>query len=215
MYLDIVLSIFALGVAVFAARLLLRRGWIRGFVRGCCGAILIGSAAVVGLVALDLYSYKRILQDKRIATISFEKRADQTFEAVLVPDGVIEPQQFLLNGDQWQLDAKVIRWSGLLKVLAGKPAYRLDRLSGRYLSLDDERSKARTVHAVGNSTTGIDFWTWSRKISDNSRWVDASYGSATFVPMAHGALYEVAISESGLVARPMNEAAQEALGQWR
>ena len=132
-----------------------------------------------------------------------------------MPDGSIEPQTFLLNGDQWQLDAKIIRWGGLFKMIAGKPAYRLDRLSGRYLSLDDERSKKRTVHAVENSASGIDFWTWSRKISDNGGWVDAVYGSATFVPMAHGALYEVAISESGLVARPMNDAAREALGQWR
>ena len=38
-------------------------------------------------------------------------------------------------------------------------------------------------------------------------WLDALYGSATFLPMADGALYEIKVSQSGLVARPLNQAA--------
>jgi hypothetical protein len=46
-------------------------------------------------------------------------------------------------------------------------------------------------------------------------WVDALFGSATFVPMADGALYAVSVSQSGLIARPANQAARNAVAGWR
>jgi hypothetical protein len=44
--------------------------------------------------------------------------------------------------------------------------------------------------------------------------VDALYGSATYLPMVDGALYEIKVSQSGLLARPLNQAAREAVGSW-
>ena len=42
------------------------------------------------------------------------------------------PSEFVLLGDEWQLDARVIRWT-LPGQLAGlPPVYRFERLSGRY-----------------------------------------------------------------------------------
>jgi hypothetical protein len=35
------------------------------------------------------------------------------------------------------------------------------------------------------------------------------------MPMQDGARYEVNVSQSGLVARPLNLAAQDAVGAWR
>ena len=46
--------------------------------------------------------------------------------------------------------------------------------------------------------------------TDHPRWlpfVDAVYGSATYMPMADGARYQVSITQSGLIARPLNPAA--------
>ena len=45
--------------------------------------------------------------------------------------------------------------------------------------------------------------------------LDALYGSATFVPMSDGALFEVSLANSGLIARPLNERAQSAIERWR
>ena len=44
--------------------------------------------------------------------------------------------------------------------------------------------------------------------------VDASYGSAAYLPMAEGALFEVNAGATGLVARPMNGSAQQAISGW-
>ena len=43
--------------------------------------------------------------------------------------------------------------------------------------------------------------------------VDSKYGGGAFMPMANGARYEVWVTQSGLVARPMNPAALEAGGE--
>jgi len=44
--------------------------------------------------------------------------------------------------------------------------------------------------------------------------VDAHYGTATYVPMADGARYEVSMSRDALIARPVNDEARNAVGSW-
>ena len=51
-------------------------------------------------------------------------------------------------------------------------------------------------------------------LSHHIAWVDAEYGSATFLPMADGALFTVKLSSTGLVARPENDRATIAIQDW-
>ena len=44
--------------------------------------------------------------------------------------------------------------------------------------------------------------------------VDATYGSAVFLPMNDAARYSISISRNGLVARPDNAIAREAVSNW-
>ena len=60
----------------------------------------------------------------------------------------------------------------------------------------------------------IDVWTLLRAWQDHIPWFDALYGSAIYLPMADGADYEVSISPTGLLARPLNGAARAAVGAW-
>jgi hypothetical protein len=129
---------------------------------------------------------------------------------VRIPSGDI--QVFTLNGDEWQLDARVLKWRGWANVLGLDAQYRLERLSGRYRDIEQERNAPRSVYALSDNP-GIDLWTWT---IDHPTWlpfVDAVYGSATYLPMADGARYRVNMSQSGLLARPMNGHAQGAVAQ--
>ena len=45
--------------------------------------------------------------------------------------------------------------------------------------------------------------------------VDAVYGNAAYMPMSDGARYEISITQTGLIARPVNAAAQQAAGSWK
>lgn len=211
--LAILVAVIGLLLAYWASKLLVRRHWLRGFVRGLAGVGLLALALALALVALDLASYRQLQQEEPVATLSFSRQAPQTYEATLVhPDG--REQQFELRGDQWQLDARIIRWKRPLAGLGIGPGYRLDRLGGRYYSLEDERRAERSVHALDEGSFGPDLWQW---ISEHPGWfpmVEARYGSATFVPMADNALFEVRLSGTGLSAHPLNDPARQAVSVW-
>jgi len=212
---SVVTGIFGFLVLLFGLRLLIKGTWFWGWLRGMGGVVLILLAAGSALVALDLYSYRQVLLDKPVATVSFEMVEPQAYIATMALTDVGETREFYLRGDQWQMDARIIRWKNWIGRAGAKPGYKLERLSGRYLSIEDERRQERTVHSLRDEEEfGLDLWTWAYKNQDKTPVIDAVYGSATFVPMADGALYEVALSHSGLVAKPLNDAAKKAINIW-
>jgi len=99
-------------------------------------------------------------------------------------------------------------------VLGFDTVYRLERLSGRYGDVQNERSAPRTVHELAQDP-GLDFWSVARRYQRYLPLADALYGSAAYVPMAEGAEYVVTVSASGLVVRPANDAARNAVGGWK
>jgi hypothetical protein len=125
------------------------------------------------------------------------------------------PQRhFQLRGDEWQIDARVLKWRPMGSLLGLDTLYRLERLSGRYGDVASERSETRTVHDLAQDP-GFDLWALTRRYQSYLPLADALYGSAAFVPMAEGAEYAVTVSTSGLVVRPVNDAARKALGGWK
>ncbi|AOS97682.1 hypothetical protein AUP74_02274 [Microbulbifer aggregans] len=208
------IAVLALLLVFWGGRVLVGGNWLLGFIRGSVGLILLGGALLIVLVAADVYSYRNLAEEHSVGTLSFRKLDEQHYEAKFADeDGVA--QTFELRGDQWQLDARLLKWKGPLARWGIHPAYRLDRVSGRYLTLQDERTLERTVHQLNGSNYGVDVWESLRGISKRMSLVDAVYGSATFLPMEDGAVYEVRISHSGLLARPLNQQATSALEEWR
>jgi hypothetical protein len=172
--------------------------------------LLAGVCAV--LVGTNLRSYQRLAYEQPAGELQLTKDADRQYDAVLTyPDG--QRASFALRGDEWQVDARVLKWHAFANLVGFDAAYRLERISGRYTRLEDERKEPRTVydlHAAGR----IDPWELAHRYRSWVPWLDALYGSATFLPMADGALYEIKVSQSGLVARPLNQAAREAVASW-
>ena len=69
------------------------------------------------------------------------------------------------------------------------------------------------MYALGPKPA-LDLWLLARAYPRWLPFVDAVYGSATYLPMADGARFQVTISQTGLVARPTNDAAEAAVGAW-
>lgn len=207
--------LIVLGVltALLAARLLFRSGWVLAWIRGTVGLILMVVAVGFALGAVDFFSYKVIIAEKNLATLDFAMIEKQKYNAKMVTeDGVVH--QFELSGDQWQVDARIIKWPASLSVLGIHPGYRLERVSGRYYSWQQELDRPRSIYPIKPKHTGVDLWYWAQEFKLNRVGIDASYGSATFLPMADGAQYEVYLTHSGLIARPLNVAAEQAVGRW-
>jgi len=208
------IALLALLLVFWGSKILLRGSWVFGFIRGAIGLLFLGAALLIVLVAADVYSYRNLAEEHSVGTLAFRKTGEQRFEAKFSDEDGLA-QQFELSGDQWQLDARMLKWKGPVARWGIQPAYRLDRLSGRYLTLQDERSKERSVHQLVGSNYGVDVWQSLRSIDRKLPFVDAVYGSATFLPMEDGAVYEVRISHNGLLARPLNQQASSALKEWQ
>lgn len=207
---SLLLAVIAAFLLFKTGRFLMRNDWFMGWFRGMIGIMFISIAAGIGLIAWDLYSYKQMMSEQMICNVSFQKLDEQHYIATLT-DKEGQAKQYDLRGDQWQLDARIVKWNGMIARWGVKPGYRLDRISGRYFDLEKETSATRTAHAITTSPVGLDVWMFLNKRANWLSAVDAIYGSATYLPMKDKANFEVTLSHTGLVARPVNEAAKEAV----
>lgn len=185
---------------------------VLGSVQGLIGLVLVCAGILVLLVGMNLYTYHRFTQEAPVATVSFEMIAPQQYHVTLAVTGD-SPQLLRLHGDEWQLDVRMIKWQGIATLLGADPVYRLDRLSGRYRQTEQELQALRTIYDLGVAH-GLDLWSVADKYKTWLPWVDAIYGSAVYMPMVDKASYAVTIANTGLVVRPSNAAAQQAVKAW-
>ncbi len=198
---------------VFSSIRQLRRGRVLragGAMAGCVTTASVGGLGVV--LATSYLSYSRLVSEQDIGMIEFAAVADNTFEARLMIEGERD-RIMTLNGDEWQLDARVVSWTPPATVLGLDPIYKLERLSGRYTDIRDEQTRQRSVHALSEVET-LDVWQLAQQFPKLLPGVDAYYGTATYLPMADGARYSLSMSRDALIARPLNDRAREALGRW-
>jgi hypothetical protein len=185
----------------------------RGTLFFLSGAFVLLLAAGVALVAVNLYTYARLTHEQEAARVSMRQLGERHYAVSLQPKSAAT-RHFELRGDEWQIDARVVKWRAVGNLLGFDTVYRLERLSGRYGDITRERNAPRTVHSLAEEP-GVDFWTVLRRYHAYVPLADALYGSAAYVPMAEGAEYAVSVSTSGLVVRPGNDAARKAVGGWK
>ena len=177
-------------------------------------ALFLLPVALAGaLLALGLSSFERLTHETRAAELQFLQESEGKYVATLrLPSG--GARYFELTGDEWEVDARVIKWRSAAPLLGFDAVYRLERLSGRYRDIERERTLPHTVYALSDPSW-FDLWDLIRR---NAGWlpgVDAMYGSATYLPIADGAAYDIVVSQTGLLARPLNDAAKHAVAGWR
>jgi hypothetical protein len=200
-------------LCLFAAvRRIRRRRVLGGVLIGATALVLILLSAVAALIASSLLTYQRLSFEQPVGELQLTRTGDREFNALLAyPSGA--RANFALRGDEWQIDARVLKWHAFANLVGFDTAYRLERIGGRYTRLEDERSQPRSVYSL-NPPQLIDPWDLVHRYHSWVPWMDALYGSATFLPMADDALYEIKLSQSGLVARPLNQAARDAVAGW-
>ena len=198
---------------VAGARRLRHRRIFSGGVHCLTAACFLLGAGAVGFLGAGLLTYQRLTHEQEAAEIRFQRLGDRDFDA-LVTFPARPPQHFELRGDEWQIDARVLKWRPVATLVGFDSAFRLERLSGRYVDIHEERTAPRTVHSLSEAAP-VDPWQLTRRYKSWLPWVDALYGSATFLPMADGAAYEIKVTQSGLIARPLNSVAHGAVGAWQ
>lgn len=196
-----------------ALRQLRRRRLLRCGASGLLALGLLATGALLFGLAASFRVYERLSSEQPVGTIGFVALSPQSYEARLELSGVDRPLYFRLDGDEWQLDARFVKWTGPGQLLGFDSFYQLDRLTGRYREIAAQRTRGATAYGLA-PMGGEALW---HAASVAGRWaplIDAVYGSATYLPMADGASYAIAVTPSGLLARPANPAAVAAVGDW-
>lgn len=190
----------------------------RGRLLGGAVNFLVGAALValgVGTVGVsaNLYTYQRLTGEQAVGTLVFERYAPQEYVATLKRADNLS-MNFSIHGDECQLDARILKWKGFGTLMGLDTLYRLEKIGGRFRSAEDERGKARSLYTLSENP-GIEFWGLVNRFNQWIPWVDAIYGNAVYVPMAGGAEFAISVTASGLIARPANRAAEQAIKRWQ
>ncbi|WP_439858696.1 hypothetical protein [Pseudomonas sp. MBLB4136] len=203
------LALLAIAVAV---RILFGGRWLLGWLRGTCGLAFVALAGVVGLVAYDLSSYEPIAEGKPLVTLTFQ--VDGSAYRASLLEGRRE-RSFTFQGDLWQLDTRLLQWKGLAALIGLHPGYRLEKLSGRFLTIEQQSQAQHTRVELASSPYGVDLWRWLRLGQHDLFMFDPQALRVTYLPVADGAVYAVSLTSTGLLAEPLNQAAKQALQDWQ
>lgn len=173
-----------------------------GLVTALVGLLFLALSALAGTISVATQGYRALTREVVAATITTERTGQQAFRAtVRFPDNRVAI--FDLAGDEFYVDARILKWHPIVNILGLHTAYELDRIAGRYSTLEDERVRPRTIYALSQEKP-VDMFNLARRYRFLLRpLVDAEYGSATFAPTDQRSAYEVRVSTSGLLLRPL------------
>ncbi|WEN15496.1 hypothetical protein PY254_02120 [Rhodanobacter sp. AS-Z3] len=158
-----------------------------------------------------LRGYRLLGEEAPVVDIDAHILSPQRWAVTLTrPDG--RTRQVQLAGDDWRIEAVVLKWK-LPALLAGvPPLYRLDRLSGRYDDANQEMQAPRTVISFSDAG-GFDLLDLKKQYPSWLPEVDTVYGSGAFLPLVDQGHYTVSLMRTGaLVARP-DEATERRIGE--
>lgn len=203
----VAIAIVALGGA---ALLFFRdRDWFFQWLRGTAGVLLAGTAFYLVLMSASLFGYQQVVNAVPLASISFVSTGPQAWDAT-VTEGNGRSRVYEMHGDLWQLDVRLLRYSGIGGIFGSDPSFQLERLSGRYLTVEDEDTKEHSEYSLlPDPVLGFDLWESARE--NGSLFVSAVRSNVALVPIADGAIYEVVLNDDGLVSlRAANSIAEDA-----
>lgn len=196
------LCLLLLGALWLAAalRALRARRWLGSGVRALLGALALALAALAGTITVGIQGYRALTLETVAATVKMDPVAPQRFRATIVlPDHRLA--MYDLAGDAFYVDAHILKWHPVVNLLGLRTAYELDRVAGRYNDVADERGRPHTVYSLARAKPFDLFFVARRRLLGPL--VDAEYGSATFVPAGRPTAYEVRVSTTGLLMRPV------------
>ncbi len=204
-YIALLLSVIGLWIVAHGFRHC-RRHPVKGLFRCTCGLVPLLSGVIIAVVLLNLQTYARLTNELPVAELRFTQIGEQAFQAEMqYPDG--KREQYLLAGDDWRVEAQFLKWKGWATVLGLEPQFRLERLAGRYQDIQQEREAPHSVVNLAADSLlppQLDLWKFAQQRPRLAPMVDATYGTATYLPMRDGAAYRVTVTNSGLIARELD-----------
>ncbi len=168
--------------------------------RTLVGLLLLAGGLLAGAIAVGVQGYQALTHEELVARITINPLGNQRFEARFeFPDS--RAQIYQLAGDEIYVDARILKWTPYANLVGLHTMWELDRVAGRYRSIEQEKAESRTVYALG-PTQAVDLFALRKRFAALAPLFDAEYGSASFAPAAEAAELELFVSTTGLLLRP-------------
>jgi hypothetical protein len=191
-----VLSVVGFTAGFFAFR---RRRFLLMGLSLLVAVLCLSLAGLCATVQVAVQGYRALTREEVAAVVETRSTGPQTFVATFdFPDG--RSATYSLAGDELYVDAHILKWKPIANVLGLHTAYELDRVAGRYATLEDEQERPRSVFSLA-ADKPVDMFHLRRRFWLFRPVLDTEYGSATFVPADRPATYELRVSTTGLLIR--------------
>ena len=167
------------------------------------GTALLGLSMLIAACYLNLRSYSVFTHEELAAKVKVERPRGQLYDMVVtlsqIKSGRFQDEEtYLLKGNQWMIDGDILKWKPAFNAMGFKTAYKITRISGRYLLTSQQLQGAQTVYTV-NAGTG-QLWLFLHKYQKLFPFVEAVYGNGAYV-FAQDKTFGVYVTTSGFIIK--------------
>ncbi|WP_276487004.1 hypothetical protein [Ectopseudomonas mendocina] len=141
-----------------------------------------------------VWTYNVFTHEDPIMVIAFEKGEGREYLAKIESPRSLRGE-YLIQGEQWRIDARFIKMKYWANLLGLESRHSLDRLQGRYISIQDENSLPSTAHQLSDSEgSHFTIFGWSP-------FLDIEYGSSTYQEIDPEKKFTVFKTPTGIITR--------------
>ena len=209
MFISLFLLALGLLLSSYAFILLIRkRRLLRAGLNGLAAMPFLVIGGFFSMLLLNLQTYQQLTYEIALAEIGFGAESDQGVPLRLLIND--QATTYLIQTEEWRLDAKFIKWKPWMSLLGKEPVVRLERL-------EERRANANNQIQPDSYDLVSDYRTLDQVVSvltQEMGLIDTIYGSSVYMPVEPHAKYTITASISGLVARPANPVAEQAVMEW-
>ncbi len=164
------------------------------------------------LLSSNLYTYHRLSHETLVAEVYFDPRVssnnsagfnpgtEQQWIAHLATGDRCFTNDYLLQGDQWRVDASFIKWKPWANLLGLNALYRLDRLEGRFSDIKEQQRHLPLLHDLSDRSL-LELTEVSNALGQLNVFMDAGYGSSVYQDIDPQQIYYLYKTQSGLITR--------------
>lgn len=165
------------------------------------GILLFGLLSSTFLLMYSSFkSYDNFTYKEKLYSIVCSGIEDDWFVLELIPAGkkVEESKIFRINGQQFIIDGHIVKWNDFFSSVGMKPLYQITRVSGRWVKVEDEMNRERSVYELSEESA---FWLFMMRHGEIIPGVEAVYGSATFTYPDEKDTLSLLITHSGFILK--------------
>ncbi len=160
-------------------------------------ALVLGLALLLGLT---LRTWDRLTDEALIAELTFDPAGPGRWRVTLATGDRCRPRSFILEGEQWRLDARFLKWKPWANLLGLDARYRLERLESRHPEVAEGGTTTVSAFDLG-PRKAPDLLHLARSLDHFGFLLDALYGSSAYQEIDPSLRYRVYRSQWGLLVR--------------